>query len=278
MAEKKKTKKKSAPKKKTKDEHNVEKGFENFAEEMGNLGKRLERGINNLEKGHEKKKSHFGILWPLVSSTITIIVLMVFVWVLNFVNVSVSSFFIDNLVLFILTNLGLFFLISLFFGYMDQLGKHSPKIHEMINPIIGAAGVVVALWIIGNIFNIIGTSFSVPVLNQIAALFALISPWFFWLILLIGYIILLVKLASSAQEAEKMKKDKKSGVRRLFRSGDDKIIGGVCGGIAEYLDVDPVLIRLIWVIGTLISLGTGIIAYIIAWIIIPRNPKHRWED
>jgi phage shock protein PspC (stress-responsive transcriptional regulator) len=74
------------------------------------------------------------------------------------------------------------------------------------------------------------------------------------------------------------RKERNSRVKRLYRSGKERILGGVCGGIGEYLEVDPVVIRLIWVILTLASLGTGILAYIIAWIIIPRNPRHKWED
>ncbi len=65
-------------------------------------------------------------------------------------------------------------------------------------------------------------------------------------------------------------------IRRLYRSGKDRILGGVCGGIAEYLGVDPVIIRLLWIVGTL-AWGAGIILYIIFWIIIPRNPKHKWD-
>lgn len=67
-------------------------------------------------------------------------------------------------------------------------------------------------------------------------------------------------------------------VKRLHRSGKERILGGVCGGIGEYLDMDPTVIRLIWVIFTLLSFGIGIIAYLIAWIIVPRNPKHQWKD
>ena len=66
-------------------------------------------------------------------------------------------------------------------------------------------------------------------------------------------------------------------IRRIYRSGKDKILGGVCGGIAEHLNVDPVIIRLLWVIGSL-AWGSGVLLYLIAWIIIPRNPKHKWED
>ena len=60
-----------------------------------------------------------------------------------------------------------------------------------------------------------------------------------------------------------------SEVKRLYRSEKDKIIGGVCGGIAEYFDIDPVIVRLIWLL--FIFCGIGIIAYIIAWIIIPKR-------
>lgn len=49
------------------------------------------------------------------------------------------------------------------------------------------------------------------------------------------------------------------------------MIAGVCGGIGEYFDVDPTLIRLGWAI--LVVLGVGILAYILAWIIIPEAPE-----
>ena len=51
--------------------------------------------------------------------------------------------------------------------------------------------------------------------------------------------------------------------KRLYKSSTDKKVCGVCGGIANYFDVDPTVIRLIWVIFTLVG-GSGLIAYIIA--------------
>lgn len=62
----------------------------------------------------------------------------------------------------------------------------------------------------------------------------------------------------------------KKEVKRLYRSKENKILGGVCGGIAEHLGVDPVIIRLLWVLGSFLW-GFGIILYIIAWIIIPES-------
>ena len=58
---------------------------------------------------------------------------------------------------------------------------------------------------------------------------------------------------------------------RLYRSTTNKIVGGVCGGLGEYFDIDPVLIRIIMVL-LFLAKGLGILAYIIAWIIIPKRP------
>ncbi len=61
-------------------------------------------------------------------------------------------------------------------------------------------------------------------------------------------------------------------MRRLYRSRSEKILGGVCGGIAEYLDTDPTVVRLIAVLLILLA-GSAILAYLVAWIIIPEKPQ-----
>ena len=63
--------------------------------------------------------------------------------------------------------------------------------------------------------------------------------------------------------------------KKLYRSGKSKFLGGVCGGFADYLDTDPTIVRLIWIFLCLIW-GAGILLYIIAWFIMPKNPKHKW--
>ena len=50
--------------------------------------------------------------------------------------------------------------------------------------------------------------------------------------------------------------------KRLYRSKTDKKISGVCGGMADYFAIDPVIVRLLWVLGTLMSLFLGVAAYI----------------
>ncbi|MGE5582536.1 MAG: PspC domain-containing protein [Bacillota bacterium] len=60
-------------------------------------------------------------------------------------------------------------------------------------------------------------------------------------------------------------------MKKLYRSRS-RIIGGVCGGIAEYLEIDPVVVRLITVLGLFFTCFTAFFAYIIALIIIPEEP------
>ena len=56
--------------------------------------------------------------------------------------------------------------------------------------------------------------------------------------------------------------------KRLHRSRTEKMIAGVCGGLAEYLDMDPTLVRLLWVLVALLA-GTGILLYLIMWVVMP---------
>lgn len=60
--------------------------------------------------------------------------------------------------------------------------------------------------------------------------------------------------------------------KRLYKIEEGKKLWGVCGGIAEYFDIDPTIIRLIWLI-FIFCVGTGILAYIIAAIIMPKKSE-----
>ena len=56
---------------------------------------------------------------------------------------------------------------------------------------------------------------------------------------------------------------------RLLKSSSNRMISGVCGGIGEFFGIDPTVIRLIWAILTFCGLGSGILIYIIAAVVIP---------
>ncbi|MBR2244620.1 MAG: PspC domain-containing protein [Prevotella sp.] len=60
--------------------------------------------------------------------------------------------------------------------------------------------------------------------------------------------------------------------KRLYRS-NDRVIAGVCSGIAEYLDFDPVAVRLGYVFLTLATCFSGVLFYIVAWIVMPDKSK-----
>jgi phage shock protein PspC (stress-responsive transcriptional regulator) len=62
-----------------------------------------------------------------------------------------------------------------------------------------------------------------------------------------------------------------SQAKRLYRARDDHMIAGVCAGIAEYFDVDPTLIRIIFMLLALAG-GPGLLAYLILWVIMPERP------
>ena len=59
--------------------------------------------------------------------------------------------------------------------------------------------------------------------------------------------------------------------RKLYKSNTDKKIDGVCAGLAEFLEIDVTIIRLIWVCAVLFA-GTGVLLYIIAALVVPRKP------
>ena len=59
--------------------------------------------------------------------------------------------------------------------------------------------------------------------------------------------------------------------KRLYLSNTDKKLAGVCGGIAEFFGIDPTIIRVLWIICSLLF-GSGILAYLICWLVIPRHP------
>lgn len=64
--------------------------------------------------------------------------------------------------------------------------------------------------------------------------------------------------------------------KRLYRSEKNAILAGICGGIGEYTEIDPVVIRLIWVILSLVTgIILGIIIYLIAILIVPEAPKKK---
>ncbi len=93
-----------------------------------------------------------------------------------------------------------------------------------------------------------------------------------WLIIIIFLNIIgaILYLLFSKQTTSMQIDNKKSG-KKLTRSSEDKVIAGVCGGLANYFDIDSSIVRIIWVLLTIFVTGAGLIVYIIAAIILPTD-------
>lgn len=65
--------------------------------------------------------------------------------------------------------------------------------------------------------------------------------------------------------------------KRLYRSRDERMLAGVCGGIAEYLDTDPTVVRVAWVVATLFTWPLAIVLYLALALIMPERPEEEPE-
>lgn len=66
--------------------------------------------------------------------------------------------------------------------------------------------------------------------------------------------------------------------KKLTRSRDDKWLAGVCGGLAEYTGIDANLVRLVVAVTTVLGAGSVAIAYLVAWVIMPKPAPSTWSD
>ena len=64
---------------------------------------------------------------------------------------------------------------------------------------------------------------------------------------------------------------------RLYRSTEERMFAGVCGGIAEYLELDPTLVRLFFVALTFMAIGPGLVIYIVLMLVVPEKPRETWK-
>lgn len=119
--------------------------------------------------------------------------------------------------------------------------------------------------VIGGVASGLANYFSIDPIWVRLIMLALLFSIFFWGLsglTFIAYIVLWIAVPGS----DNLEDDKK--VKKLYRNSDDKVLGGVASGIASYFGVDPVVMRVIFVISIFLG-GAGLLAYIILWIITP---------
>jgi phage shock protein PspC (stress-responsive transcriptional regulator) len=277
---------KTARKARRKRSGEFEKRVGDFTEEVGEFGERFGKRVEKHGKEFETSFHRtFGLVGPLISGVIGVVFLALLTWVIAIINSKVDSWILSEIDSFLAGNIGIFFLLFLFFSYSSYFSKFHRRVYRLFSPVSIALGAAVCLWIASGALQTVNIAIGNPVLSLISFYMIQSLLIVFWLFLLVGYLVLAIIIATEKTiyhgyevraVAERRAPAAGGGVNRLYRSGKDRILGGVCGGVAEYLDVDPVIIRLLWVIGTL-AWGFGILLYIICWVAIPRNPNHKWK-
>ncbi len=262
----------------------MEDGARDFSEEISELGRKFgkDAGEWGRQLGRDMEESGGKIsawLGFIMSVTFGIIALLLFILALGFVNTMMNSMILTNVTAFLIQNLGLLVILSVLSAVANRFGRYrSSTISLLVIPLAAAynTGIV---WFIASIIRIVNASTSIVAVTGLMQGLLDHLDIIFFLFILLG----ILKHSKSHRFYEvreaKGKYENRAGkgrMRRLYRSGNDRILGGVCGGIAEYLGIDPTIVRLLWILFMLMG-GAGVLLYIIAWIIIPRNPKHKWK-
>ena len=159
----------------------------------------------------------------------------------------------------------------------------TPASSKPIGPYVGIIlGIFLVLAGMGMVFDQMRYWMWVP--SWIQPIFSVRS--IFALSLIVGGVMLIVHLMrkdengvrifTKPENAKVASSFAEPGKRQLFRSTTDKKLSGVCGGIAEYFTIDPTLVRILWVVGTLISqVLPGIIVYVAMAYIVPDRPSEQ---
>ncbi|MEM5812303.1 MAG: PspC domain-containing protein [Candidatus Aenigmatarchaeota archaeon] len=259
------------------EKYEIEKQVEHFAEEADSLGRKASQRIVERHRVFRNWWHRtFGFSGPFIAAVIGIFVFFLLTGLIKFVNTPVKNHLLSDINSFLLDNTGIFFLLFVLFSYASYFSTYYPLAYRPFSPLVTATGITASFWLVMNSVNISNFYIGSPVLFGIGYWMEKVMFLVFGISVFAGYIILVAKFPSDEKILEEPKTKESSEMRRLYRSGKDKVLGGVCGGIGEYFHTDPVLVRIAFIILALLW-GFGIILYIICWIIIPRNPSHRWR-
>ncbi len=297
-----------------KEANNFEKNMEHFAEEMSRFGQELGdsfrrafEGNKTTEQNSYKKKGSsscsssdvyssprhhqpwidriFGIFGPLISSILGLIILLFAIQILFWFGQSIN--WLNVLAAFLEIYVVWFVGIGLISGYSEYFSRRYMG-YRFISPLVGGVCFYYGLFLFTQLLVIFSNGLGIGFLEPIADFVFILRIPLTLLVILLGYAGMLVNETKGPwkcpqENPETFRGSSNQGsssgdIRRLYRSGTEKIVGGVCGGIAEYFDIDPVVVRILYLIFLIASFGTMVLLYIALWIIIPRNPRDSWED
>ncbi len=264
-----------------------------FGEEVERLGEKVGREAEEASKAKMGLIDHsLGILGPLVSSLIGLLLLILLIWIATVPLAEVN--WIKDIGDFCLENLVFFFFVGIMLSYTAYLSRRYHQDFRWVSPILNATAAAIGFWVLVHIFDILYQDVGSPLFLDYANIANFLIPASFVFVLLFGYILLLLQVAN---EGFRNKPDpnnpailesKTGPVRTLLptpepgsnsvkdgphRSARDKLIAGICGGLAEYFHINTTALRFIFAVLIPFTLGNVIIAYFVLWVVIPRDPK-----
>lgn len=253
--------------------HAIERGVEDFGKEMERLGERV--------SCNHAKHDIFGPVGPLLSGIFGIFLLVLIVWFVNLINSFFGLEIISSLASFMIRNVGYFFLIFIFFSYANYFSRKFRSLSLMIEPVVLGVSMSIAFWLASKAMFFANLGIRNPDISRMEMLLRTNLVPVFFAGFFVGILVEVIKILAKSDLSTRNEKgimsrsaESVGRMKRIYRSGKERILGGVCGGIAEYLGADPVIIRLLWAAACLLW-GAGILLYLIAWIIIPKNPRDR---
>lgn len=169
-----------------------------FGEEVSDLGERFGKHMERRSKEWEGERREwwfttFGFIGPLIGSIFGIILLIVGIYVLNFLNLVLASDFISAVSNFLYVNLYLFFAIFLFTSYNEYFSKRYHRDYWIVSPIATSIGIAIAIWIAIWVLNLINTVPNSHLITSVANFLSVNLLGIFIIFLVLGYVVVVVK-------------------------------------------------------------------------------------
>jgi len=218
----------------------------------------------------------FKVGGPLLKSFLGIIFVLLVMEI--FEALSSESVFADGFSKLLGDTLILFFLVFLLAFYFGYYSRKYPKETAIVSPLVTAVIATFVLWLVSRTFDLLGEARSDSFLSAMGEMVYSVLYIIFLLIILLGYIGVIMKAGRFVPPVQQgpvppppmAPANASVPHKRMCRSNRDRILMGVCGGMAEYLDTDPFLVRVLWVVGVILTSGVLILAYLILAIIMPK--------
>jgi hypothetical protein len=182
----------------------MEKQGRDFGEEVGELGEEFGGHMKHKGKVWEGEWEYrsfgfLGLLWPIIGSIFTLIFLAVGIWILNFINLSLKSYFIFQVSSFLFSNLYLFFAFSLFFGYARYFRRRFRSVYWLLSPVVSALMIIFLIWIFIFLLDLMNFYVGSVFIQSIAGFLRANFAGIFILFAVLGYAFEIMKKALCMQ-------------------------------------------------------------------------------